>query len=188
MLNVSKTKELIIDFRIKKDPLLPIQIKNQDVNQVTSYKYLGVTIDNKLQWDEHASNIYKKANKRIYFLRKLKEFRIDPTLIELFYQATIQSVLTFCITGWGGNTNKKKQKNKIDYLIKRSGKLFDKIPHSFNDLFDICCARKIKSIDNDSLHPRFHRIKRSDRSGCIQLILTRSECYKLSFMPYSIRF
>ena len=89
LLNVLKTKELIIDFRVKKDPLLPVQIKDQDVDQVQSYKYLGVTIDDKLQWDEHASNTYKKANKRVYFLRKLNQFHIDPVLISLFYQATI---------------------------------------------------------------------------------------------------
>ena len=104
LLNVSKTKELIIDFRIKKDPLLSIKIKDQDVTEVNSYKYLGVTIDNKLQWDEHASNTFKKANKRVYFLRKLRQFQIDPVLISLFYQATIQSLLTFCRVGWGGNT------------------------------------------------------------------------------------
>ena len=67
LLNVSKTKELVLDFRIKKDPIVPIQIKNQDVSQVNSYKYLGVTIDNKLSWDEHVSNTFKKANKRVYF-------------------------------------------------------------------------------------------------------------------------
>ena len=166
---------------------MPIQIKNQDVSQVQSYKYLGVTIDNKLSWDEHVSNTFKKANKRVYFLRKLKEFHVDQTLISLFYQATIQSILTFCIIGWGGNAN-RKHINKIDYLIKRSGKLFNKSPHSFDDLFDICCYRKIKSISKDTTHPLFHRIKRSTRTGRIQLILTRTERCKSSFVPYAIKF
>ena len=32
LLNVLKTKELIIDFRVKKEPLLPVKIKDQDVD------------------------------------------------------------------------------------------------------------------------------------------------------------
>ena len=118
LLNVSKPKELMIDFRIKKQPLLSITIKNQTVNQVQNYKYLGVTIDNQLKWEDQVSTVFKKANKRIYFLRKLKEFHIDPILISLFYKSTIESILTFCIIGWGGNTN-EKQKNKLNSLIKR---------------------------------------------------------------------
>ena len=144
-------------------------------------------IDDKLQWDEHASNTYKKANKRVYFLRKLNEFHIDPVLISLFYQATIQSILTFCIIGWGGNTN-QNQRNKIDSLIKRSGKLFKKSPLSFDDLFDVCCARKIKSIDKDASHPLFSQIVRSTRTDRIQLILAKTERYKLTFMPHAIKF
>ena len=66
LLNVLKTKELIIDFRVKKEPLLPVKIKGQDVDQVQSYKYLGVTIDNQLKWDVHASNIYKKKQTNVY--------------------------------------------------------------------------------------------------------------------------
>ena len=85
----------MIDFRINKELLNPIQINDQSVNQIESYKYLGVTIDNKLKWDEHALNTFKKANKRVYFLRKLKQFQIDSTLIHLFYQSTIQSILSF---------------------------------------------------------------------------------------------
>ena len=84
-----------IDFRKKKNPLLPIIIKDQEVKTVQNYKYLGVTLDDKLKWDEHASNTFKKANKRVFFLRKLRKFQIDPVLISLFYQATIH---VFCLS------------------------------------------------------------------------------------------
>ena len=53
----------------------------------------------------------------MYFLRKLNQFHVDKILISLFYQATIQSILSFCIIGWGGNNN-QKQKSKIDLLLK----------------------------------------------------------------------
>ena len=187
LLNVSKTKELVIDFRKNKEPINPIKISDQNVTQVESYKYLGVTIDNQLKWDEHASITFKKANKRVYFLRKLKQFQIDSTLIYLFYQSTIQSILSFCVTGWGGNVS-ETQKNKVDSLIKRSSKLFSNSPMFFDDLFELGCARKILSIDKDSSHPLNYNINRSIRSGRIQLLLAKTMRYKNSFIPHSIKF
>ena len=187
LLNISKTKELIFDFRTKKEPLMPLEIKGQTVDQVDSYKYLGVTIDNKLSWDEHASLTYKKVNKRMFFLRKLKNFSIDKVLISLFYKAAIQSIITFSIIGWGGNTN-GKQKQKINVLIKRAGKLFQGNSPSFDDLFNVYCAKKIKAITKDPTHPLHSQICRSPRTNRIQLVLTKTERYRCSFFPYSVKF
>ena len=47
MLNVKKTKEIIIDFRLTKNPMRQLEIKNEAVETVGSYKYLGFTSDNK---------------------------------------------------------------------------------------------------------------------------------------------
>ena len=41
ILNTGKTKELIIDFRIKKAPVTPVLIKGEAIEIVDSYKYLG---------------------------------------------------------------------------------------------------------------------------------------------------
>ena len=73
---------------------------------------------------------------------------------------------------------------KLTILFKKLGELFNETPHSFDDLFDIllCCYRKIKYISQDMTHPLFHRIKRSTRTGGIQLILTRTEWCKYSFV------
>ena len=47
-LNVSKTKEMIIDFRRDTTPPLPVIIKEREVERVSSYKYLGVVLNDKL--------------------------------------------------------------------------------------------------------------------------------------------
>ncbi|XP_035534965.1 complement C3-like [Morone saxatilis] len=38
---------------------------------VSAYKYLGVTLDNKLDWSTNSEAIYKKGLSRLYFLRRL---------------------------------------------------------------------------------------------------------------------
>ena len=40
----------------------------------------------------------------MHFVRKLNFFKIDKPLISLFYQSIVNSVISFCICAWGGNT------------------------------------------------------------------------------------
>ena len=72
-LNVTKTKELVINFRRAKVYMDPIIIRGQPVEIVTNYKYQGTIIDNKLDWSPNTEACCKKANQRMYFLRKLKQ-------------------------------------------------------------------------------------------------------------------
>ena len=101
LLNVRKTKELIIDFRVKKDPILPISIKGETVTIVHQYKYLGIIIDDKLEWDPHSSSVHSKMQQRLFFLRKLNSFHIDSKILYLFYTSVIESILLFCFHAWG---------------------------------------------------------------------------------------
>lgn len=49
-LNVPKTKEMIIDFRRNTIAPEPVVIKGSVVDRISSYKYLGVVLNNKLTW------------------------------------------------------------------------------------------------------------------------------------------
>ena len=117
-LNVNKTKEMVIDYR-KKDTDMPLKIDDQIIHQVCKYKYLGVTIDEKLHWSDRINNIKSKANKRLYFVRKLGLFKVDRKLPTLFYKFVIESILSFCITCWGGNSS-KGDRIKVERIIKIS--------------------------------------------------------------------
>ena len=67
-MNVSKTKEMIIDFRSGVHHTNPVNVMGQNIEIVHSYKYLGTIIDDKLRWDENTTNLYKKGQQRLYFL------------------------------------------------------------------------------------------------------------------------
>ena len=50
ILNPSKTKEMIIDYRKKKEPITPVFINNECNEIVNSFKFLGTTISSDLNW------------------------------------------------------------------------------------------------------------------------------------------
>ena len=186
LLNVKKTKELIIDFRIKKEPLQPLVIKDEPIDIVNSYKYLGITIDDKLDWHSHASLVYSKMCQRMYLLRKLNSFHIDKTILSLFYRSTIESVLLFCICGWGGNCTIKDQKHFNSVINKASRICSNSFEHTSDTLQKIS-FKKVTHIMKHKSHPLFSQIKTSQRSGRVTLMNCRKERYKRSFLPASLK-
>ncbi len=65
-LNVSKTKELIVDFRKRQQwPYTPLMISGTPVERVSSFKYLGVNISEDLTWTAHIQTQVKKARQRL---------------------------------------------------------------------------------------------------------------------------
>ncbi|KAF7645675.1 hypothetical protein LDENG_00200380 [Lucifuga dentata] len=76
-LNVTKTKEMVVDFRRTKTPITPVSIGGEKVELVQSYKYLGVYLDSRLDWSVNTEAIYRKSQSRLYFLRRLRSFSVN---------------------------------------------------------------------------------------------------------------
>ncbi|CDQ57272.1 unnamed protein product [Oncorhynchus mykiss] len=70
VLNTNKTKEMCIDFRMRTTPTSATSIRGQNIEIVEEYKYLGVLLDNKLQWSKCTDLIYKKSQQRLFCLKK----------------------------------------------------------------------------------------------------------------------
>ena len=71
-LNISKCKELIIDFAKDKRSFEPLTVSGNPIKLVESEKILGLVVQNNLKWNLHVDNIVKKSSKRLYMLRLLK--------------------------------------------------------------------------------------------------------------------
>ncbi|KAK1794450.1 hypothetical protein P4O66_011319, partial [Electrophorus voltai] len=76
LLNVSKTKELIMDCSKKQERhYQPVRISGTTVERVDSFKYFGVHISQDFSWSCHTSSLAKKARQCLYHLRCLRDFR-----------------------------------------------------------------------------------------------------------------
>ncbi|KAK7896418.1 hypothetical protein WMY93_021743 [Mugilogobius chulae] len=62
LLNAGKTKEMVVDFRRRHSIAPPpVNIQGRDIERVDSYKYLGVHLNNKLDWTHNTDALYRKA-------------------------------------------------------------------------------------------------------------------------------
>jgi hypothetical protein len=104
---VSKTTELIVDYRKRRAEPTPIHIDGAVVEWAESFKFLGVHVTNKLSWSKHTKTVVKTvmkmARQHLFPLRRLKRFGMGPQILKKFYSCTIESILTGCITNWNGN-------------------------------------------------------------------------------------
>ena len=83
-LNSEKCKELRISFAKNKPQLVPMVVKNQELECVEIAKLQGVTMSNNLTWNMHIDQIIKKASKRMYLLIQLKRANVARHELILF--------------------------------------------------------------------------------------------------------
>ncbi|KAJ8272962.1 hypothetical protein GJAV_G00095560 [Gymnothorax javanicus] len=76
LLNTTKTKEMVVDFRRSKPPCQPVCLRGETTEVVQNYRYLGVVLDNKLDWSANTDALYKKGQSCLFFLRRLKSFDV----------------------------------------------------------------------------------------------------------------
>ncbi|KAK1784066.1 hypothetical protein P4O66_021738, partial [Electrophorus voltai] len=126
LLNVSKTKELIVDCSKKQERhYQPVRISGTTVERVDSFRYLGVHISQDLSWSRHTSSLAKKARQCLYHLRCLRDFRLPSKVLRNFYTCTIESILTGNITVWFGNSTKQDRQ-----ALQRVVRSAERITHS----------------------------------------------------------
>ena len=120
VLNVKKTKEMVIDFRRKRPMHTPILINGTALETVQNTKLLGVHVANNLSWSLHTSSLVKKAHQCLHFLRRLKRAHLNPSILTTFYRGTIESVLTSSISLWHEKTSDRKALRRVVRTAERT--------------------------------------------------------------------
>ena len=184
-LNVSKTKQMIIDFRSTPETNIPLYINGIIVEDVTTYKYLGTIIDNSFTFSNNADAVYKKVNSRLYFIRQLRYLKVENKIIEMFYNAILQSVISFSITCWYGNCT-NTSKSKITRVINSCKRLGIKAT-SLLDIYKKCTIQRYRSIYKDNIHPLHSCYQMLPSGKRLRSAKCRTARYSRSFVPSSIR-
>ena len=102
-LNAGKTQVMVISSNDKHTKWKPqLKLEGQNLEVVNEYKFLGVTIDNKLNFNKHVTNVIAKAKKRSKILRCLsgKDWGQNLETQRALFATYIRSALEYAAPSW----------------------------------------------------------------------------------------
>ena len=120
-LNIIKTHYMVFSKKKTQRNELRLQIDGEAINEVYKTKFLGVIIDNKLNWKDHISNICGKIARWIGMIIKARNYLNKNGLMALYY-SFVYPYLMYCnhIRGFTYKTNLRRLvilQNKVVRII-----------------------------------------------------------------------
>ena len=92
---------------------------NEILQEVSDVKYLGIQIDNKLDWNKHISTVAARGQSKLAFLnRNLKG--CPKKLRDTAYISLIRPALEYSCSVW--HPHKKSNKDKIEKVQRRAAR------------------------------------------------------------------
>ncbi len=189
--NVSRTKEVVMDFRRNFPSVYPPPpppppphwpIDCSTVERVGSTKFLGVHITEDLTWTTNFMSLNKKGQHRLHFLCRLKRASLTPPVLTTFYRGTLESVLTSCITVWYGNCSAANHKT-LQWTVNTAAKIIGGPLPSILVIFLARCSSKTNSIVKDPTHTSHNLFQLLPSGRRYRSIKARSVRLLNSFSP-----
>ena len=100
-LNASKSQALIISPKLRCSPVcLNLRCPAGTIKSVNNAKYLGITLDNRLNFREHIKITETKVARSVGILSKLKYYLPESAMLQLYYPL-VHSQLMYGVAVWG---------------------------------------------------------------------------------------
>jgi exonuclease III len=114
-LNMEKTNIVKFSSNKRESKNLQITYHNILLSSVNNIKFLGLQLDENINWEMHVQKILPKLCSACYLIRRMYPF-FDINTLKMIYFAYFHSVMEFGIIFWGNSTESKKvllQQKKI---------------------------------------------------------------------------
>lgn len=185
-LNVEKSKQIVVDFRRTKACHAPLIINGAEVERVSSTKFLGVHVTEDLSWTTNTVALAKKANQRLYFLRRLHKAGASTSIMNTFYRGTIESILTSGITVWYGPCTEACRRT-----LQRVGRAAERIIgvplFPLQEIYSSRLSSKACSVLGDTAHPFNCYFKLLPSGRRLRSLRARTSRLRDSFVHQAIR-
>ncbi len=99
-LNALKSKYMIFHKPQKKVEMLHLKINDTDIERVSTFDFLGLTLSENLNWKHHIDKIANKISRSIGILNKQKHFIPIESKLHI-YSSLILSHINLGILAWG---------------------------------------------------------------------------------------
>ena len=151
-LNTSKSKVMLLN-RGGLNPEIALDLDGDLLENVSFYKFLGVTIDSALTFEEHFAQCHAKLLKSSVIIRLLSRY-LPTECLRTLYFAYFHSHLTYCLLAWYPLLSKRNQ-NALFILQKRLVRAINNAPYTQHcmPLFKKC---KIATIQD---HLKIENVK-----------------------------
>ena len=143
-LNVSKTNYILFGNR-KVHSDLDIKIYNNKITRVSETKFLGVWIDEKLNWKKHVECVKRNLSRVVGIIYRARHILGTETLLTLYYSLFLP-ILSYCCEIWG--ITYTSTIHCIEILQKRVIRLINGVNRQChtNILFSRCRVLKFKDL------------------------------------------
>jgi len=105
-------------------PIQALRLGNTTIKWTTSERLLGVQVDNKLSWSDHAANLAKSFASKLSLLRRMRF--LPRKQLEDFHTKVILPSVTYGLIVWGSCN--KTHFNNLDKLHARAGRIVYGLP------------------------------------------------------------
>ena len=94
----------------------PLKVDGAEINVLNSTKFLGLTLDSKLNWNEHIDNLCKKTKCILMQCRRAvgPTWGFKPATMRWVYNAMVKPVLSYGSTIWINGTKTKRNQTLLN--------------------------------------------------------------------------
>ena len=103
-----------------------IMVHGCEVDQVLSFKYIGITYSSNMTWSDHVDNMTSKIEKRLGLLKRIKHLLPKYARI-LFYNSFVLPVFHYGDIVWGDKDNAVLMRN-LQMLQNKAAKIIMDCP------------------------------------------------------------
>ena len=150
-INCKKTKFCVYGMRsiVKKSKTqnLVLSLNNQILDKVCSYKYLGFTLDEHLNFNKHVLELKQLVSHKLYLLSKIRKYITVEASINIF-KTMILTIIEYGDIIYNGTS--EANRNVIEKLFYRGLRLSINANNHISKL-DLCTSCKISTLDKRQL-------------------------------------
>lgn len=150
--NCQKTVCMLIgsNHMISKKNVLRVSLNDISIDQVHHVKYLGVLVDEKLNWNLHIDNMLKKIGQMVGFLGRLRRF-LSESVLKLIYSSLILPYFDYGDVIYSAAF--RKYTDRLQKLQNRAGRIILKIkPESHVSVLEMHNALNWQLLDKRRNH------------------------------------
>ena len=143
-INWSKTKQMVVSRDCLDDVNIPVlKIDGESISNVSFYNYLGVIVDNKLQFDNFLDSKYNKVNQRVYQLGKLRKIVSSDIAITIYKQMILPLLdyADFII-----ECGRKVKIDKLERLQERALKFVNNGLYGYENISELYAVFNVQTL------------------------------------------